>query len=398
MFVRCLLLSSLCACGFGSPSSDASSSDVSVEDAAPDVPAPDVPDRRDALHDANRDTSTFDVEDSWPDAPLQDTTADSFDAASRDMRLPLGRANFVTAQAVLSAGNRSNGVWLGTLLFDGTRMTVDASMYRWSQSNPARRVSTGSAPAGDCVEGSSSVRVCDVLTVDGFLAEPNEARSGVYRLDTATDGTPLVNIQWGDAAPFWETWLLTESVDGKLVVGTFAGSRRTTHGFLFGSDAPLTERRAMSTIQASGRMTFDYVQWVRDEVVSQSNLTWQNGLYNHCSGPGATSYTMTYFQPSSARSCRSGCEGDTSIQYYIQQVSSFDRRDSFWHWCTCLAQANDCYPPDGNSHVRPMLQILDDQGTFRGWVGVEASFYWRRHTDPRGQDMLQVFRVHKGLE
>ena len=40
-----------------------------------------------------------------------------------------------------------------------------------------------------------------------------------------------------------------------------------------------------------------------------------------------------------------------------------------------------------------MLQILDDRGQWRGWVGVEASFYARRPAEPRAQDMLQVFRV-----
>jgi hypothetical protein len=30
-----------------------------------------------------------------------------------------------------------------------------------------------------------------------------------------------------------------------------------------------------------------------------------------------------------------------------------------------------CYT--GNSHVKPLLQIIDNDGVFHGWVGVEAS-------------------------
>lgn len=46
-------------------------------------------------------------------------------------------------------------------------------------------------------------------------------------------------------------------------------------------------------------------------------------------------------------------------------------RNSIWLWCGCLAVGRDetCYT--GNSHIRPLLQVIDDGGDFRGWVGVE---------------------------
>jgi hypothetical protein len=37
-----------------------------------------------------------------------------------------------------------------------------------------------------------------------------------------------------------------------------------------------------------------------------------------------------------------------------------------------------------------MLQVLDDSGAFRGWVGVEASF---STAGKRDDDMLGVFRM-----
>ncbi len=52
------------------------------------------------------------------------------------------------------------------------------------------------------------------------------------------------------------------------------------------------------------------------------------------------------------------------------------------------------FPGTGNSHVKPMLQILDDNAQFRGWVGVEASFQPSRTIpNPRADDMLSAFRV-----
>lgn len=317
--------------------------------------------------------------------------------AGHDPRLPLGRPHFVVALGSFSTSARRNGVRLGTYAFEPGG-AVTARMYLWSQTAPAARVGTGTTPAGDCVGGSADVQRCEVLTVDGFAGAPADVRVGTFEMDTI-GGTPVVILRWGDTTPpYWESWDLEESADGLHVEGALRGSREATHGFMAGSHAPLDTRRAMSSVQAHpGPLAFDTVQWVRDEITTTSALPWRNSIYDRCEGSGATTYVMTYFQPSSPRSCRAGCvapyDGDTSIQYYIQQMSSFDRRDTFWHWCTCLAQGAECYPPDGNSHVKPMLQILDDRGQWRGWVGVEASFYARRHAEPRAQDMLQVFRV-----
>jgi hypothetical protein len=115
-------------------------------------------------------------------------------------------------------------------------------------------------------------------------------------------------------------------------------------------------------------------------------------LYDLCD---TTTWCMTHFQKESGK-CTSGCGKDrpaTSIQYYLTRVSSKDRRDTLWHWCSCLAPRDGaCYA--GNSHVKPLLQIIDDDHRFRGYVGAEASFHpsARAEDDPRKHDMLGVFR------
>jgi hypothetical protein len=104
---------------------------------------------------------------------------------------------------------------------------------------------------------------------------------------------------------------------------------------------------------------------------------------------------LTFKQPSSETACGAGCAAayasDSSIQYYIARINAGDRRDTLWHWCTCLAGPRTCY--DRNSHVKPLLQVLDDTGTFRGWVGAEASFNVNAISDPRGDDMMGAFRA-----
>ncbi|MFC4909505.1 hypothetical protein [Actinomadura gamaensis] len=88
--------------------------------------------------------------------------------------------------------------------------------------------------------------------------------------------------------------------------------------------------------------------------------------------------------------------GDGTIRtaYYVAPASSppTHRRDTLWHWHTDLADARNetCYT--GNSHVKPMIQVVDDNGAFRGWVGVEVSL---NETTPAGayDDDIGVFRI-----
>ena len=80
----------------------------------------------------------------------------------------------------------------------------------------------------------------------------------------------------------------------------------------------------------------------------------------------------------------------SSIQYFLTKISNNDRRDTLWHWCTCLAMERKTFCYSGNSHIKPLLQIIDDNGNFHGWVGAETSFY---PGGPRTKDMMSVLRL-----
>lgn len=58
--------------------------------------------------------------------------------------------------------------------------------------------------------------------------------------------------------------------------------------------------------------------------------------------------------------------------------------------CTGLAMERSEKCCTGNSQVKPVLQVIDDSGTFRGWIGVEASFWPNGGPNPRASDMLSV--------
>ncbi|MFD0851272.1 hypothetical protein ACFQ07_03535, partial [Actinomadura adrarensis] len=83
--------------------------------------------------------------------------------------------------------------------------------------------------------------------------------------------------------------------------------------------------------------------------------------------------------------------------YYVSpaDTSGGHRRDTLWHWRTALADARGEFCYTGNSHVKPMIQIVGDDGRFHGWVGIEASL---NQTTGNGtaDDDIGVFRVTTG--
>lgn len=321
--------------------------------------------------------------------------------------LPGGKANYVVSLGHLANNFRGNWVRLGTYEFS-TSGTVTARMWVWSQGNPVVRVGTGTTPDSSCstTAGSSGsrVRTCQILTPAGFTAAPGETRTGTfttYTVDVAGVPTPVVGISWNVASGVWsEEWFLQPSPDGLMSRLDFKYNTKALYGYGYGSNAALATRRAMSTVQGfTGTLKMDSVGWASDTVSTSNGQTFNHSAFSVCA---TTTWCLTYLQPSSTGACQAsgGCPnygGGTatnvsSIQYFIQKLSNTDRRDTLWHWCTCLAMERGEFCYTGNSHVKPMMQIIDDTGAFRGWVGVEASFYNSGGSDPRHGDMISVYR------
>ena len=303
--------------------------------------------------------------------------------------LPGGRERFVVSLAHLDAAARSNWVRLGTYTFRPDAGEVDASLYLWSQADPVQRQGIGTTPAGACVGGPGEVHACEVLSAGGFTGAPNEVRTGTYSLSNEADGVH-VTLHWGIRGLRHESWRVVPAPDGLFVQLAFVESDGATDGYAAGSHAELSARRAVATILAApGPLDYHFVGWAHD-AVSRHHQAFDNHAYTLCDD---SSWVATYMQPASPDNCHSGCsapyDADTTIQYTLSRVGQHDRRDTWWHWCTCLAEGRACY--DRNSHVKPLMQALDDTGTFRGWVGVEASFAVPATPDVRGADMLAAF-------
>ncbi|WP_188191997.1 hypothetical protein [Nonomuraea sp. SYSU D8015] len=309
--------------------------------------------------------------------------------------LPGGKATYVVSQGHLKAASRQNWVRLGSYRF-APNGTVTAALYLWWQRHPKARQRTGTVPDTSCTTkagGSQSrPRTCEVLTAGGFTGAPDESRTGTYKVSGN-----VVSIRWKITQTWTEQWYVRPSPDGKLARLDLKQSTLATNGYGYGSNASISTRRAMSSVKAfPGSLRQDLTSWASGKLVTSGNQPFGHSAFRACS---ATTSCLTYLQPSSRGACQKsgGCPkygGGTrpnisSIQYYLTMISKSDRRDTLWHWCTCLAMERDQFCYTGNSHVKPLMQIIDDTGAFRGWVGAEASF----STSSRATDMLAVLRI-----
>lgn len=317
-------------------------------------------------------------------------------AAASTATLPGGKATYVVSQGHLKAASSQNWVRLGSYRFaaDGT---VTAALHLWWQRHPEARQPTGTIPDSSCTTkagGSGSrPRTCEVLTAGGFTGAPDENRTGTY-----TVSGNVVSIRWKIAQTWTEQWYVRPSPDGALARLDLKQSTLATHGYGYGSNAALGTRRAMSSVKAfPGALRQDLTSWAGGRIVTSSGERFAHSSFRACA---STTWCLTYLQPSSRGACQKsgGCPkygGGTkanvsSIQYYLTKISNSDRRDTLWHWCTCLAMERGEFCYTGNSHVKPLMQIIDDKGAFRGWVGAEASF---STGSSRAADMMAVLRI-----
>ncbi|MFB4311722.1 hypothetical protein [Actinomadura sp. GTD37] len=297
-------------------------------------------------------------------------------SAAREAGTPLGKSNFAVALGGLDAASRSNWVRLGQYTFtaDGD---VSEEYWSWSQSVRVRRASTGNRASG------CTGRDCTVLTAAGWQsARAARTQTGGYRVRGAE-----LRITWDDG--HWETWNLASLAGGELAgVELAANDLGATHGFGNGSNAAWSARVPADAVAAADHSAFvhRYSLWKTDS---------GQAYIDHGDG---SPFWVTRWDVCGDRRClgaRTHPRGAPAhTVYYIAPAgtASDDRRDTLWHWRTTLADARHetCYT--GNSHVKPMIQIVDDAAGFRGWVGVEASLNQSTSEGPDADD-IGVFRI-----
>ncbi|ONK10074.1 hypothetical protein [Streptomyces sp. MP131-18] len=298
--------------------------------------------------------------------------------AASAAELPGGKARFAVAVGGLNAGSTTNWVRLGQYEFaaDGT---VSEDHWHWTQRRREVRSSTGVQAAG------CPTRSCTVRTAYGYQSSAApQSLTGTYTLDAG-----LLRITWAGGQG-WEEWNVTEASDGSLATLAFVRSGfGATHGFGHGSNAAWNARASAATVAAADHASFDhdYFLW---------KVSGENDQPHIDAGAGSPFWMRDWSVCGSGRCLAGRSPSDTDYYVTSANTSTSHRRDTLWHWRTALADARGEHCYTGNSHVKPMIQIIDDDGTFRGWVGVEASLNQSAPDQGRYADDIGVFRITDG--
>ncbi|QUQ63290.1 hypothetical protein [Kutzneria sp. CA-103260] len=305
---------------------------------------------------------------------------------------PLGRQNWVVSLAGFNTtANYNNYMRLGYLVFDPASDAVQHNFWTWSQTDYPLPVNSGDVY--DCSHAAGNPRnKCPIHTAAGFTGDPNGHFTGKYAYNAASG---QVVITWTSstvngtttAVNLVETWAVSEHGTGLGRMALVADNYSITSGIGYGSTASLavTSKVPMSTVRATQRTyRLEGQEWNQRQIIPLSGPFTVGPAWNACDDGSCLGYVQTNPDPtkfscSPTSCCRKDANYDACVKkikdtgdrrfYYLTGVGG-GRRNSIELWCECLSY-DQCYA--GNSHVRPLLQVIDDSGALQGWVGAEVS-------------------------
>ncbi|MBX3738751.1 MAG: hypothetical protein KF715_18810 [Candidatus Didemnitutus sp.] len=288
--------------------------------------------------------------------------------AASAVGLPGGRAYYVVtamggavsakfvriAQYTFTAGSGSTG-------------TVTEQFKYWNQSTFTGDSNTNKVLTGYTTNGCTWN--CTIKTPKGY--QPGQAwstLSGTYIIDV--NGRCVITWTGGQ----YETWTISSPKSYYSMFTIFNSNYDVQHAWGFGSNTGFSSGATIAQMKSGGTLT-NYVYWQNSYGVPDSqNLNGWLDLttYNIC----GTSNSMTLPAPPGVPVCdnaywRSYFAGNPASDfrktYWQHQLGSVACSDSQGSSTTCISV--------GGGHTWAMLQVLDDSGVFRGFVGVEASLH-----------------------
>jgi hypothetical protein len=318
--------------------------------------------------------------------------------------VPLGKQNWVVSVSGFRVDAYRNYIRLGYLVFAPSSNTVEHNFWTWNQADYPVPVNSGDVYyCGQWSPGTNPRNNCPIKTAPGFTGEPNGRFTGNYSYDAATG---RVSITWTrstingstTSVNLGETWAVAELRAGlgrmELVDDTYS----ITGGISYGSNASLAQssKAPMSTVRSTTRR---YV--LEGESVNRAQIgKWTREKPNHftvgpewnlCDDGSCLGHVQYNAGCSPASCCVAGPGYEACAQhlidsgdrrfYYLSDAFG-GRRNTYEFWCECLSYER-CYL--ANSHVRPLLQVIDDAGAFQGWVGAEVSPDRSGAREPHGE-------------
>lgn len=326
------------------------------------------------------------------DAPGHDeTSASSKNKAkvSGAQPLPQGKRNF----SVTMGNFDLNGyTWVRVInwTFNETNGTVGGTSWTWRSD-----VKAGKAIFNDhfCTMGGASSN-CNVYAPTGWSTQSAsiwQSWSGTY---TYNHTTGRLDIQWntwaGNPTTASDSWTVTLPETGLARVNLITSNYTLTHGRGYGSNAAWTTYKTIGNMFSSGLPSYTSLTG-RNVRAAGSSTAGTVTIYPTQSTPGlwgGAAFSLAgCTTPSSSNpagttmhkydSEASGCNvpeacTTTRTGSTVHLATTSNRQVAYNNWCACLPKAADwpCYT--GNMHPMALMQVIDDGGTLKGFVGIEA--------------------------
>lgn len=258
----------------------------------------------------------------------------------------------------------------------GSTGTVSEQFKYWNQ-NFSGGVSTWKTSSGYTTTGCTNT--CTVMTPTGFEPAASwSTLSGTYYFDV----NQRLVITWSSGD--YETWTLSSPKTYYTKMVIFNSNYDVRHGYGYGSTSNLSTYATTTQMIAGGNLTD--VDWYTND--------YSAGDIHICySGCTQSSYlALSTFQacntgviripqpgnPCSAPNGNGNCPTGGDYKSYIASSSTgAQNRKTYWQHqrgdVGCYESCQNACISSGGGHTMALLQVIDDNGTFRGYIGVEAS-------------------------
>ncbi|MBI5381684.1 MAG: hypothetical protein HZA31_07275 [Opitutae bacterium] len=300
--------------------------------------------------------------------------------------LPGGRPRYVTA---MFGGDTTTSRWsiMRTLSFtagSGSTGTVTAKSWAWYQATftgdaTVNKVATGYTTSG-CTPSTGVVK-----TPLGYQpGQTGTTLNGTYTFN----GSGQLVITWSSGKT--DTWRFDNtsglSYGSAIQMITCVGSNYSVrYAWGFGSQASLSSGATIAQIKAGGDLTFKnevFSRYNDPDAFNSTGLVGLASLYSQCNS------NMMKITDGDA----SGINCNGCWRSYIAGNPTTDGRKVYWNQQQCVvacvdAGINPCNEATCNfttigslgGHTYAFMQVLDDNGVFRGFVGAEASLHTRAY-------------------
>ena len=308
--------------------------------------------------------------------------------------LPGGRAYYVVT--VMGGANYTQTFGRICQLTFTTSGTVNMSYRNWSFTFPGEgqhnvwKKATGYTTTG-CVTGGV------VKTPAGFQPPAQGGSwlttSGAYYYNTTViPGQTVLVINWSSGQQ--EIWKMTHNPGGMAYTRLdLYSSSNLKHGYGFGSTKNFDTAVNMSAIKSFGTMPMAgwSNNWVTNDFYFSTTFT--SAYFNVCSGN-----TNVMVGPLATNAC-------DRYHNYLAGNPATDKRKVYWNHqlgsvgCSesgvnCTTNPTGCTQwvlGPGGGHTSALLQVIDDNGNFKGFVGTEASL----SSHVYGNSVISCFVAYK---